>query len=124
MDSSPPGSSVQGILQAGTLQWVAISFSKFFQGVSPNSIMVEQRLVDEWIMYPIHIFQDLLDFKHLFIFLKGLGEGKALHSQPVERASKWDFVQQDFQLGFICGTVLLELQNQDREERKKLWSQV
>ena len=28
MDCSPPGSSVQGILQARTLEWVAISFSK------------------------------------------------------------------------------------------------
>ena len=28
MDCSPPGSSVQGILQARVLQWVAISFSK------------------------------------------------------------------------------------------------
>ena len=28
IDSSPPGSSVPGILQAGTLEWVAISFSK------------------------------------------------------------------------------------------------
>ena len=27
MDGSPPGSSVQGILQARTLEWVAISFS-------------------------------------------------------------------------------------------------
>ena len=27
MDCSPPGSPVPGILQAGTLQWVAISFS-------------------------------------------------------------------------------------------------
>ena len=27
MDSSPPGSSVHGILQARTLEWVAISFS-------------------------------------------------------------------------------------------------
>ena len=27
MDSSPPGSSVPGILQARTLEWVAISFS-------------------------------------------------------------------------------------------------
>ena len=26
-DSSPPGSPVPGILQAGTLEWVAISFS-------------------------------------------------------------------------------------------------
>ena len=28
MDSSPPGSSVQGVLQTRTLEWVAISFSK------------------------------------------------------------------------------------------------
>ena len=28
MDCSPPGSSVQGILQARTLEWVAISFSR------------------------------------------------------------------------------------------------
>ena len=28
MDSSPPGSSVHGILQARTLEWVAISFSR------------------------------------------------------------------------------------------------
>ena len=27
IDSSPPGSSVPGILQAGTLEWVATSFS-------------------------------------------------------------------------------------------------
>ena len=27
MDGSPPGSSVPGILQARTLEWVAISFS-------------------------------------------------------------------------------------------------
>ena len=29
MDYSPPGSSVRGILQARTLEWVAISFSAF-----------------------------------------------------------------------------------------------
>ena len=28
MDSTPPESSVHGILQAGILRWVAISFSK------------------------------------------------------------------------------------------------
>ena len=28
MDCSPPGSSVHGILQARTLEWVAIPFSK------------------------------------------------------------------------------------------------
>ena len=28
-DGSPPGSAVPGILQARTLEWVAISFSKY-----------------------------------------------------------------------------------------------
>ena len=28
IDGSPPGSAVRGILQARTLEWVAISFSK------------------------------------------------------------------------------------------------
>ena len=28
MDGSPPGSAVPGIVQARTLEWVAISFSK------------------------------------------------------------------------------------------------
>ena len=28
MEHSPPGSSVHGILQAGILEWVAISYSK------------------------------------------------------------------------------------------------
>ena len=28
IDGSPPGSPVPGILQAGTLEWVAISFSR------------------------------------------------------------------------------------------------
>ena len=27
MDGSPPGSAIPGILQAGTLEWIAISFS-------------------------------------------------------------------------------------------------
>ena len=31
IDSSPPGSSVPGILQARILEWVAISFSNYIQ---------------------------------------------------------------------------------------------
>ena len=39
-DSSPPGSSVPGILQARTLEWVAISFSNACQvaSVVPDSV--------------------------------------------------------------------------------------
>ena len=32
MDCSPPGSSVQGILQARTLEWIAIPFSQVGDG--------------------------------------------------------------------------------------------
>ena len=32
IDGSPPGSSVPGILQARTLEWVAISFSNIYSG--------------------------------------------------------------------------------------------
>ena len=41
MDYSPPGSSVHGILQARTLQWVAISFSRgsSHPGIEPVSLM-------------------------------------------------------------------------------------
>ena len=41
MDCSPPGSSVHGILQAGTLDWVAISFSRgsFQPGIEVMSLV-------------------------------------------------------------------------------------
>ena len=32
IDGSPPGSTISGILQARTLDWVAISFSKAWKG--------------------------------------------------------------------------------------------
>ena len=38
IDGSPPGSPFPGILQARTLEWVAISFSKF---PSPNFILAK-----------------------------------------------------------------------------------
>ena len=39
MDCSPPGSSVPGIIQAGILEWVAISFSRDLPnpGIEPRS---------------------------------------------------------------------------------------
>ena len=33
IDGSPPGSTIPGVLQARTLQWVAISFSNFFNEI-------------------------------------------------------------------------------------------
>ena len=46
IDSSPPGSPVPGILQARTLEWVAISFSKLIIGMLikhwSRGVVVEQ----------------------------------------------------------------------------------
>ena len=36
IDGSPPGSTVPGILQARTLEWVAISFSNVCSSYPPN----------------------------------------------------------------------------------------
>ena len=36
MDGSLPGSSVHGILQAGILEWVAISFSRWLDGITDS----------------------------------------------------------------------------------------
>ena len=38
IDSSPPGSSVPGILQARILEWVAVSFSRGLRGCSQNNV--------------------------------------------------------------------------------------
>ena len=37
MDSGPPGCSVHGILQAKTLEWVAVSFSRFILAIRLNT---------------------------------------------------------------------------------------
>ena len=50
IDSSPPGSPVSGILQARTLEWVAISFSnagKWSRSVMSNSLR-PQELYSPW----------------------------------------------------------------------------
>ena len=54
MDSSPPSSSVHGILQARILEWVAISFSRIFptQGLKLNLINLLPWQVDSWALAP------------------------------------------------------------------------
>ena len=48
-DSSPPGSPVPGILQAGTLEWVAISFSNAEKWkVKVKSLSRVQLLATPW----------------------------------------------------------------------------
>ena len=46
IDGSPPGSPVPGILQARTVEWVAISFSKMSVGSLTNGIKCEK---DVWV---------------------------------------------------------------------------
>ena len=41
IDSSPPGSPIPGILQARTLEWVAISFSKLCDSGSSNLVLCD-----------------------------------------------------------------------------------
>ena len=38
IDGSPPGSPIPGILQAGTLEWVAIFFSQFMKVKSESEV--------------------------------------------------------------------------------------
>ena len=45
MDCNPPGSSVHGILQARTLEWVAISFSRGFPSQGLNSGLLHCRQI-------------------------------------------------------------------------------
>ena len=40
MDGSPPGSAIPGILQARTLEWVAISFSKYIGYLLPKQVLI------------------------------------------------------------------------------------
>ena len=47
MDGSPPGFSVYGILQARTLEWVAISFSNWI----PSYILFEFQINNKYIFY-------------------------------------------------------------------------
>ena len=50
MDGSPAGSSVQGILQARTLEWVAISF---FWGSSRPRNRTHISCIGSWFLYPV-----------------------------------------------------------------------
>ena len=49
IDSSPPGSPISGILQARTLEWVAISFSKAWKWkVKVKSLSFVRVLATPW----------------------------------------------------------------------------
>jgi len=61
VDYSPPGSFIRGILQARTLEWVAISFSNIYMYIYVNvyfkkifiSIMVYHRILNIVLCYPL-----------------------------------------------------------------------
>jgi len=50
VDSSPPGSPVWGILQARTLEWVAISFSNGKQGWI-NKTSIKKRMKEHTVVF-------------------------------------------------------------------------
>ena len=55
IDSSPPGSPVPGILQARTLEWVAIAFSDFMHDSSVYSVLPYKTLQHFFKAYKIKI---------------------------------------------------------------------
>ena len=48
IDGSPPGSAVPGIIQARTLEWVAISFSKIIKYLGINLMTVQDVYPENW----------------------------------------------------------------------------
>ena len=54
MDCSPPGSSVQGILQARRLEWVAISDSKVSSWPTDLICVSYVSCVGRWVLYHSH----------------------------------------------------------------------
>ena len=64
IDSSPPGSPVPGILQARTLKWVAISFSK---GKTQQALIVLLHVVEKRKIFLILLY--------IFSFFKNWGPG-------------------------------------------------
>ena len=55
MDCSPPGSFVHGILQAGILEWGAISFSRESSWPREQTCISCVSLISRWILY--HLYQ-------------------------------------------------------------------
>ena len=51
IDGSPPGSAVPGILQARTLEWVALSFSREFSQSRDLTCISYVSCIGKWILY-------------------------------------------------------------------------
>ena len=59
IDGSPPGSAVPGILQAGTLEWVAISFSHVGLLSHQTSLELSEPFYNYFIYYFGHAMQHM-----------------------------------------------------------------
>ena len=57
IDASPPGSLVPGILQARTLEWVAISFSNNKCIFSPNASLSHFLFTTLWLSFLCFMFE-------------------------------------------------------------------
>ena len=53
IDSSPPGSAIPGILQARTLEWVAISFSPYLRQLLSNILWLGELMCGLLCIYPL-----------------------------------------------------------------------
>ena len=86
MDSSPPGSSVHGVLQATILEWVVVSFSKLIWVSSKHHYLSPFRC-DNWVWWPctlilpLRLSSNFLILPHLFI---SLGTEKQFPQQVLE----------------------------------------
>ena len=61
LDNSPPGSSVHDILQGGILEWVAISFSKWY---------TEMLIIIIWLIIIANIWFLLSNLPYITFFLE------------------------------------------------------
>jgi len=62
IDSSPPGSPIPGILQARTLEWVAIAFSK-----RPHYLLVKKKFISDHVQqgHAMHNCHHSMDFQSI-----------------------------------------------------------
>ena len=95
-DGSPPGSLVPGILQARTLEWVAISFSKH---AATNGIILSffKYYFLHLILYFIYSLYFILFIHHKDRYIKnhGLGWGTHVNTSDLTLGINWPPVRQD-----------------------------
>ena len=74
IDGSPSGSPMPGILQARTLEWVAISFSNAWKWkVKVKSLSHIQLLATPWTLWPWDFQARVLEWNTVWRILKKLG---------------------------------------------------